>query len=66
MIYFYLFKGKNDQQWYFNIRSEGNHHVVAQSEGYHNKQDAVSTINLIRRGAGTAKVFDESTQTWAA
>jgi uncharacterized protein len=66
MIYFYLFKSPANQQWYFSIRSTGNHAVVVSSEGYHNKQDARSTIDLIRKGAANASVYDASTEQWAA
>jgi uncharacterized protein len=67
MIYFSLFKSSNNQQWYFNIRSAaGKQEVLAASEGYHNKQDALHTINVIRRGATTARIYDFSTQQWAA
>jgi uncharacterized protein len=65
MIYFVLFKSPVNQQWYFRIRS-ANHHTIASSEGYHNKQDAVNTIQVIRVGAASAGVYDESTQQWAA
>lgn len=66
MIYFYVHKSTTNGQWYFNICSAGNNKVIATSEGYHNKQDAFSTINVIRRGAATARVYDASTQQWAA
>ena len=66
MIYFYVFKSAVNNQWYFNIRSSGNHHILATSEGYHNKQDALSTINVIRNGARTAQIYDDSTKQWAA
>ncbi len=66
MIYFTLFKSPANQQWYFNIRSAGNHAVLAASEGYYNKLDALNTINVIRAGAASARIYDESTQQWAA
>jgi uncharacterized protein len=66
MLYFYLHKSNINNQWYFNIRSQGNHQIVASSEGYHNKADALATINLIKRGAATASVYDASTSQWAA
>lgn len=64
-MYFYLFKSSANNQWYFNIRS-ANHERIAASEGYHNKQDAINTINVIRRGAGTAGIYDASVEKWAA
>jgi len=65
MSYFYLYKSTANSQWYFSIRA-ANHERIAQSEGYHNKQDALNTINLIRRTASTARVFDASVEQWAA
>jgi len=64
-MYFYLFKSNANNQWYFNIRA-ANHERIASSEGYHNKQDAVNTINVIRRGAATAAIYDASIEKWAA
>lgn len=64
-MYFYLFKSNVNHQWYFNIRA-ANHERIAASEGYHNKQDAIHTINVIRRGAGSAGIYDASTEKWAA
>ncbi|EIL87233.1 YegP family protein, partial [Rhodanobacter spathiphylli] len=64
-MYFYLFKSTANNQWYFNIRA-ANHERIASSEGYHNKQDAINTINVIRRGAATAGIYDASVEKWAA
>lgn len=64
-MYFFLFKSTNNNQWYFNIRA-ANHERIAASEGYINKQDAVNTINLIRKGAASAGIYDASAQQWAA
>jgi len=64
-MYFYLFKSNVNHQWYFNIRA-ANHERIAASEGYHNKQDAIHTINVIRRGASSAGIYDASVEKWAA
>lgn len=64
-MYFYLFKSNVNNQWYFNIRA-ANHERIAVSEGYYNKQDAVSTLNVIRRGAVSAGIYDASVEKWAA
>ena len=34
-------------EWRFNVMA-GNHEIVACSEGYHNKQDALDTVKLLR------------------
>jgi uncharacterized protein YegP (UPF0339 family) len=65
MLYFDLQKSTNGQ-WYFNVRSAGNHRIVATSETYHNRQDALHTVQLIRQHAASAAVWDSTTQRWAA
>ncbi|MDR6842829.1 YegP family protein [Pseudoxanthomonas sacheonensis] len=65
LMYFYIFKSDVNNQWYFNIRS-ANHERIASSEGYHNKQDALSTINVIKAGAAGAPIYDASLSKWAA
>lgn len=54
---FILFRsGVFRRQWYFNIEAS-NGKVIAQSEGYANKGDAISTMDSIRDHIGTAHVF---------
>lgn len=65
MFYFYLFQSDNNHQWYFRLNS-ANHRTVAQSEGYHNKADALSTIRAIKANAGSATILDASTQRYVA
>lgn len=64
-MYFHLYQSSVNRQWYFSIKA-ANHHVIAQSEGYHNKADAIGTINLIKRSATAANTYDDSTRSWAA
>jgi len=64
-MYFYLQKSKANNQWYFTIRA-ANHESISTSEGYHNKQDAVNTINVIQRGAASARIYDASVEKWTA
>ena len=56
MIKFEIFKGTNGQ-FYFRIRSS-NGQVIAQSEGYVQKQSARDTVDTIKRNAATATVTD--------
>ena len=37
-----VFRGV-DGQWRFRVQDARNHKVLASSEGYHNKQDAIET-----------------------
>lgn len=65
MFYFYLFQSDNNRQWYFRLNS-ANHHTVAQSEGYHNKADALNTIRAIKANAGSAAILDASLKQYVA
>jgi len=56
MIKFEIFKGINGQ-FYFRIKAS-NGQVIAQSEGYTQKQSAKDTIDTIKRNAATAIVTD--------
>lgn len=44
------------KQWYFRFRAR-NGQIVAQSEGYHNKQDCINTANSIKRRAADAQII---------
>lgn len=44
-----LLRGK---QWYFRVKAM-NGKTIAQSEGYHNRQDCIGTATLLR-----ARLFD--------
>ena len=51
---FELFKGKN-LQWYFRLKSS-NGQIVAQSEGYTRRGNALKGIAAVRKYAGKAKL----------
>ena len=53
---FEYFKGK-DNQWYFNLRSN-NGKIIAQSEGYKTKTNALGGIKSIKRVAKDATVVE--------
>jgi uncharacterized protein len=55
-MYFELFRGDN-RQWYYRIRAV-NHVIIGQSEGYHNRQDALNAIAIIKREAGAAQIYE--------
>jgi uncharacterized protein YegP (UPF0339 family) len=50
-----IFQSFKSGQWYFRIRSS-NGKVIAQSEGYHNKQDCIDTAMLIKHEIGKAEI----------
>lgn len=43
--------------WYFRIRAR-NGEIIAQSEGYSRRLDAMSTIRLIRAQLASAEIHD--------
>ncbi len=47
------------KKWYFRIRA-GNGEVVAQSEAYSRRIDAMGTVQAIRQDVGTAEVVELS------
>lgn len=48
-----VFRG-DDGQFYFRVKA-ANHEVIAESEGYHNKGDA---INVLEQHFGEATILD--------
>lgn len=45
------------KRWYFRIRAE-NGQIVAQSEAYSRKIDAMSTIQSLRQNVGVAETIE--------
>jgi uncharacterized protein YegP (UPF0339 family) len=43
-------QSKRNFQWYFRIRSKGNHEIVAQSEGYTTKAACLHGLRLVHAG----------------
>lgn len=61
MVQFELrYTPKGSQHWFWEIRSVGNRKILATSETYYNREDAVEAANLVRFNAGTAQFFDYS------
>ncbi len=62
-MYFILFKDVQNQ-WRWNYNS-ANHKIIAMSsESYINKQDAINSINLVKSGAATARLYDKTQEQW--
>ena len=62
-MYFYLFIDKQGQ-WRWNYRSANHKIICDSSEGYTSRQAALHGISLVKTGAATAKVYDESAKIW--
>lgn len=43
-MYFQLYR--SGYYWYWRLRA-ANHEIIAQGEGYHNRQDAVNAVGLV-------------------
>lgn len=52
---FNVFKSEKNGQFYFNLKARNNA-IIAQSEGYKHKADAIHAIELIRSGASSATI----------
>lgn len=52
-----IFKSKG--QWYFNIKS-ANGKIVAQSEGYTRKHNALKTISAMKAAVASAEIVDQA------
>lgn len=46
------------QPWYWRVVSLGNWKVLATSETYHNRDDAIHAANLVRQGSAGAEFVD--------
>ena len=51
---------RSDGQFYFEIQSAGNYETLATSERYRTKADCQKAIDLIKQGAASATVNDQS------
>ena len=51
---FELFEGEDDK-WYFNLKAM-NGKIIAQSEGYNRKRNAIKGINAVKVCAGKAEI----------
>ncbi len=62
-MYFDVLKDASaNPSYYFAVRGDNNETVI-RSETYTTKQSALNTIEMIRREAADAKVFDETGET---
>ena len=59
-MYFDVYKDSGDQPSYLFVIKGDNNEAVLSSETYTSKQSALDTIDMIRREAAEARVFDET------
>ena len=56
MLTFWLLKNSHGQ-YYWHVKA-ANNEIIAQSETYTSKQNAVHAVNLIKAGAAAATFYD--------
>ena len=59
-MYFDIFKDPQAQRPYYFVAKGNNNEPVFTSEMYASKQGALNAIDMVRREAEGAKVFDET------
>ena len=52
-----IWKSEKNNQWYWHYKA-ANNQIVAGSEGYHNKQDCLHAIDLLK-ASGDAEVHEK-------
>lgn len=50
-------RGLRGKRWYFRVRA-GNGEIVAQSEGYSRRIDAIGTVHALRSAIPQAEIID--------
>jgi uncharacterized protein YegP (UPF0339 family) len=55
---FVVFKSEENDLWYFHLRS-GNGKIIAQSEGYTRKRNALNGIKAIKSCAAKAEILED-------
>lgn len=43
-----IWKSDEDHQWYWHLRARNGKIIAASGEGYHNKQDCLAGIDLVK------------------
>ncbi|MCP1679440.1 YegP family protein [Kerstersia gyiorum] len=62
-MYFILYKDSQGL-WRWTFRAANHEAICVSSESYHNKQDAIHSINLVKTGSPSASTYDESQKSW--
>lgn len=56
-MYFEIFKSQANNQWYWHLKSD-NHKIVAQGEGYINRQDCLHAIKLVANTSCYTPIYE--------
>jgi uncharacterized protein YegP (UPF0339 family) len=62
-MYFILYKD-NQGQWRWTYRAANHEAICVSSESYTTKQNAQHSINLVKTGSASARIYDDTTKTW--
>jgi uncharacterized protein len=57
-MYFDIYKNKSGLYWW--VAKGGNHETLCHSELYRTKQATKNTIKVVKQGAASASVYDET------
>jgi uncharacterized protein YegP (UPF0339 family) len=56
--YFTVFQSRKNNQWYWNLRSHGNHEIIASGEGYTSKANCLYAVGLVMDTTRQTPVHD--------
>ena len=56
-MYFEIFKSKTNNQWYWHLKS-ANHKIIANGEGYINKEDCVNAVYLVMDTTRKTRLYE--------
>lgn len=62
-MYFILYRDRLSE-WRWIFRAVNHEAICVSSEGYTTKQGAIDSVNLVKAGAASAKVYDDTTKAW--
>jgi uncharacterized protein len=56
---FEIFKSPANSQWFWRLVAVNGKSIAIGGEGYHNRTDCVSSLNLVRQHAATATAYEQ-------
>ena len=59
-MYYEIHKNNTWKQYWFVIKSGGNHQTLAASEMYTRKEDTISAMNIISNNAANCLYYDKT------
>ena len=54
---YYIWQSAQNRQWYWHLRAANNQIIATGGEGYHNKQDCLNGISLVK-ASSNAPVYE--------